>query len=55
MSNMTEEMWKILVIKWLWTMPYHPQTNGLVEIAPDNYANDWEKIRKPTGHLIWLK
>ena len=24
-------MCKILGIKWLWTMPYHPQTNGLVE------------------------
>ena len=24
-------MCKILGIKWLWTTPYHPQTNGLVE------------------------
>ena len=24
-------MCKILGIKWLWTMPYHPLTNGLVE------------------------
>ena len=31
MSNMIEEMCKILGIKKLWTMPYHPQTNGLVE------------------------
>ena len=31
MSSMIEEMCKILGIKWLQTMPYHPQTNGLVE------------------------
>ena len=30
-SSVTEEMCKILGIKWLWTTPYHPQTNGLVE------------------------
>ena len=31
MSSVIEEMCKILSIKQLWTMPYHPQTNGLVE------------------------
>ena len=31
MSNVTEEMCKILGIKKLQTMPYHHQTNGLVE------------------------
>ena len=30
-SSVIQEMCKILAIKWLWTMPYHPQTNGLVE------------------------
>ena len=30
-SNVIEEMCKIHDIKWLQTMPYHPQTNGLVE------------------------
>ena len=30
-SNVIEELCKILAIKWLWTMPYHPQANGLVE------------------------
>ena len=30
-SNVIEELCKILGIKWLWTMPYIPQTNGLVE------------------------
>ena len=31
MSSVIEEMCKILGMKKLWTMPYHPQTNGLVE------------------------
>ena len=31
MSSVIEEMCKILGIKKLWTTPYHPQTNGLVE------------------------
>ena len=31
MSNVIEEMCKILGIKKLQTTPYHPQTNGLVE------------------------
>ena len=31
MSSIIEEMCKILGIKQLQTMPYHPQTNGLVE------------------------
>ena len=30
-SSIIEELCKILGIKRLWTMPYHPQTNGLVE------------------------
>ena len=30
-SSVIEEMHKILGIKWLQTIPYHPQTNGLVE------------------------
>ena len=30
-SNIIEEMCKILGIKQLWTTPYHPQTNWLVE------------------------
>ena len=30
-SNITEELCKIIGIKWLQTMPYHPQMNGLVE------------------------
>ena len=30
-SSIIEELFKILGIQWLWTTPYHPQTNGLVE------------------------
>ena len=30
-SSIIEELCKILGIKWLWTMPYHTQMNGLVE------------------------
>ena len=30
-SSIIEELCKILGIKWLWTMPYQPQTNRLVE------------------------
>ena len=31
MSSVINKMCKILGMKKLWTMPYHPQTNGLVE------------------------
>ena len=30
-SSVIDEMCKILGMKKLWTMPYHPKTNGLVE------------------------
>ena len=30
-SRIIEELCKILGVQQLWTMPYHPQTNGLVE------------------------
>ena len=30
-SSVIEEMCKILGVKQLWIIPYHPQTNGLVE------------------------
>ena len=31
MSSIIDEMCTLLSMKKLWTMPYHPQTNGLVE------------------------
>ena len=40
-SSIIEEMCKILGIKWLWTMPYHPQMNGLVE-----------RLHQTTMHMI---
>ena len=52
-SNIIEELCKILGIKWLWTTPYQPQTNGLVErshqtimcmigkLGEDKKANCW--------------
>ena len=40
-SNVIEELCKILGIKWLWTMPYHPQTNGL-----------WEKLHQMIMNMI---
>ena len=57
-SNVHEELCKILGIKWLWTMPYHPQTNGLVERSHQMIMCMIGKLRedkKLTGHLIWLK
>ena len=30
-SSIIEELCKIIGVKHLWTMPYHPQTNGLVD------------------------
>ena len=41
-SSIIEELCKILGIQWLWTMPYHPQTNGLVE-----------RSHQMIMHMIW--
>ena len=30
-SSIIDKLCNILSVKWLWTTPYHPQTNGLVE------------------------
>ena len=48
MSSVIDEMCKILGMKKLWTMPYLPQTNRLVEreITPDDNVNDWEAGRR---------
>ena len=58
MSSVTEEMCKILGVKKLQTMPYHPQTNGLVERSHQMIMQMIEKLgedKKLTGHHIWLK
>ena len=58
MSSVIEEMCKILGIKQLQTMPYHSQTNGLVERSHQMIMCMIRKLgeeKKLTGHLIWLK
>ena len=42
-SSIIEELYRILGIKQLWTMPYHPQMNGLVERS---YQMNMHMIRK---------
>ena len=50
--NIIEELCKILGIQGLWSMSYHPQTNGLGrEIAPDDYVYDWEGWRRQERQL----
>ena len=48
-SSIIDEMCKLLSMKKLQTMPYHPQTNGLVEITSNHNANDWEAGRRQKG------
>ena len=58
MSSVIEEMCKILGIKQMQTMPYHPQANGMVEISHQMIMHMIRKLgedKKSTGHLIWLK
>ena len=57
-SSVIEEMCKILGIKWLWAMPFHPQTNRLAERLHQTTMHMIGKLgeeKKVTGHLIWLK
>ena len=44
MSSIIDEMCKLLSVKKLWTMPYHPQTNGLV-------GRSHQTIMQMTGKL----
>ena len=58
MSSLIEEMCEILGIKWLQTMPYLPQTNGMVERSHQTIMCMIRKLgedKKTTGHLICLK
>ena len=58
MSSVIEEMCKILSMKKLQTMPYHPQTNGLVERLHQTIMRMIGKLgkdKKPTGQDTWLK
>ena len=56
MSSVIDEMCKIFGIKKLWTMPYHPQTNGLVERLHQTIMRMMGKVGKDKkadwpGHL----
>ena len=51
MSSITDEMWNLLGMKKLRTMPYHPQMNGQVERSHNYNANDWEAGRRHKGWL----
>ena len=58
MSSMIKEMCKTLGVRKLQTMPYYPQTNGLVERLHQIIMQMIGKLgeeKKPTGHHIWLK
>ena len=49
-------MCKILGMKKLWTMPYHPQTNGLVERSHQTIMRMIRKLgkeKKPTSQDTW--
>ena len=45
-SSIIEELFKILGIKQLWTMPYHPQKNGLVERSHQTIMCMIQKLRE---------
>ena len=56
MSSVIIEMCKILGMKKLWTMPCHPQTNGLVERSHQTIMRmigklDEDKKADWPGHL----
>ena len=48
MSSVIDEMCKILGMKKLQTMPYHPQTNGLVEISHQTIIKMIRKLGEDT-------
>ena len=56
MSNIISKMYKLLSVKKLWTMPYHSQTNRLVERSHETIMQmigklgEDEKANWP-GHL----
>ena len=58
MSSVINEMCKILSMKKLWTMPYHLQTNGLIQRSHQTIMRMIRKLAKTkrlTGKDTWLK
>ena len=58
MSSIIDEMCKILGMKKLWTTPYHPQTNWLVERSHQTITRMSRKLgqeKRLTGQDIWLR
>ena len=58
MSSILDKMCKLLSVKKLQTMPYHPQMNGLVERFHQTIMQMIGKLgegKKSTGQVIWLK
>ena len=58
MSNTISEKCKLLIMKKLCTLPYHPQMNGLVERSHQTLMQMIRKLgedKKLTGQVIWLK
>ena len=56
MSSIIDEMCMLLSVKKLWTMPYHPQTNGLAERSHQTIMHLIRKLREDKkadwlGHL----
>ena len=57
MSSIIDKMCMLLSVKKLWTMPYHPQTNGLVERSHQTIMQMIGKLREDKkadwpGHLV---
>ena len=42
MGNIISEMCKLLSMKKVWTMPYHPRQTDGREISSNYHVNDWE-------------
>ena len=58
MTSIIDELCALLGVKKLWTMPYHPQTYGLMERSHQNIMQMIEKLheeKRPTGQDTWLK
>ena len=58
MSSIIGELCKMLSMKRSQTMPYHPQTNGLVERSHQTIMRmigNWERTKRLTGQDTWLR